>query len=164
MNAHDIIADQVVASLPPDIDGRLRVLGALVEVLPRESERRSHVIRSLTALNTHVQMQTEFADLAAERESRGSGRLSDRPIARGSSRLSDRPVARTVGIKVDPVRASELKDGRQYFMHWAGYTKRVLIVSKHGGELYFRTERSDSPVSTVPDAQWFPMPANGGAR
>lgn len=150
MKAHDIIADQVVASLPTDIDGRLRVLGALVEVLPRESLRRPHVVRSLTALNTHVQMQTEFGAMAQQ-------------ASRGSSRLSDRPMARMAGIKVDRVPASELKPGCEYWMHWAGYSQRVVIFAKGDGSLYFRTLRSDSPVSTVPDAEWFPFRA-GGAR
>jgi hypothetical protein len=76
MNPHTIIADRVLASLPSDIDTRRAVLSALVAVLPRSSDRRPVAVQLLTALNTHLQLQTEFDHAFA------NALLSDRPVRR----------------------------------------------------------------------------------
>lgn len=90
MNSAERIAQFVVDNLPRDIDRRRQILADLVELIPDDPAP----LEMLGHLERHLRTQQAFCLGEVER---GSGRLSDRPIARGTARLSDRPVARSRG-------------------------------------------------------------------
>jgi hypothetical protein len=153
-NPADRLIEHVLATLPDGLADRRNVLEALVKVTCLSTSDLLPVARrALSDLDRHIitlrELQPDLPELAS---------------VRGSSRLSDRPMARTRVVGTPSVSANQLKPGHEYVMHWAGYSQRVRVYNGQGGALYFRTHRSEHPVATVPDADWYPVAPKGGAR
>lgn len=76
----NIIVDRIITTAPTDIGERRDVLEALVAIMPRSHSKRSGIVDSFSALNTHVVRHREI--LPGSVAPTGSARLSDQPIAR----------------------------------------------------------------------------------
>ncbi len=89
----EILVSHLIETLPADIDHRLQLLNAAIEVLKTSTPR---LLRTMLGdIDRHLDAQEELSlQLAVGNQPRGSSRLGDQPLKRGSVRLGDGRINR----------------------------------------------------------------------